>query len=119
MKQRQFKKVVLVFIVLFSFVLVVGIGGVFSSRTIAQDNKEISLNKVQGTVLSIKIGASARGAIEVKSAKTGKTYTFRVGKNTTYYPRRYPSFGETVRVSYINHRGELKATLVEIMESLR
>jgi len=118
MKQIEFKKAVLVLIVLFSFVLA-GICGVFSSRTIAQDNKEISLNKVQGTVLSIKIGASARGAIEVKSAKTGKTYTFRVGKNTTYYPRRYPSFGETVRVSYINHRGELKATLVEIMESLR
>jgi hypothetical protein len=118
MKQIQFKKAMPIFIVISSFVLV-GIGGVFSPGTIAQGNKEIGLNKVQGMVLSIKIGAYARGVIEVKSAQTGKTYTFYVGKNTTYNPLRYPAFGETVRVNYINDRGKLKATLVEIIESLR
>jgi hypothetical protein len=118
MKRKSFKKAMLILMVIFVFMLV-GIGGVFSPSTTAQGNKEIGLNKVQGIVLSIKIGASARGVIEVKSAQTGKTYTFNVGKNTTYSPRRYPAFGETVRVNYINHRGKLKATLVEIMESLR
>jgi hypothetical protein len=119
MKRKPFKKAMLVFIVISSFVLVVGIGGIFSPGTIAQGNKEIGLNKVQGIVLSIKIGAFARGVIDVKSAKTGKTYTFYVGKNTTYNPPRYPAFGETVRVNYINDRGKLKATLVEIIESLK
>jgi hypothetical protein len=118
MKRKSFKKAILILVVIFAFMFV-GMGTVFSPSTIAQGNKEIGLNRVQGMVLSIKIGAFARGVIEVKSANTGKTYTFYVGKNTTYTPPRYPAFGETVRVNYINDRGRLKATLVEIIERLK
>jgi hypothetical protein len=115
MKRKQCKKAVLVFIVIFSFMLV-GIGGVFSSSAIA---KEIGPNEVQGKVLSIRIGAFARGIIDVKSDRTGTTYTFYVGKNTMYNPPRYPAVGETIKVRYINDRGRLKATSVEIIEGLK
>ncbi len=106
----------LVFMVIFAFVLV-GIGSVFSPITIARDNKEIGPNAVQGKVLSIQTGAFARGIITVKSNQTGETYTFYVGKKTTYNPHRYPAVGETVKVTYINDRGKLKATGVEIIAS--
>lgn len=116
MQRIPFKKAMLVYVVIFSLVLVVS-GGVFSPITIAKGNKEIGPNEVQGKVLSIKTGAFARGVIDVKSDQTGETYTFYVGKNTTYNPSRYPAVGETVKVRYINDRGRLKATLVEIIAS--
>jgi hypothetical protein len=103
----------LVLMVIFSLALV-GIGGVFSSITIAK-GKEIGPNEVQGKVLNIVTNVFHRGTIEVKSDQTGETYTFYVGSMTAYYPRRYPATGETIRVLYINDRGYLKATRVEIV----
>jgi hypothetical protein len=116
MKSKSFKKAVLVVMAVFFTVLVVS-GGIFSTVTIAKDNKEIGRNVVQGKVLSIKTGAFARGVIEVKSDRTGEVYTFYVGKKTTYNPQRYPAVGETVKVNYINDRRRLKATKVEIVAS--
>jgi hypothetical protein len=118
MKNQSFKHAMLVSMVIF-FAALVGINGVFSPIAMAKDNKEIGPNTVQGKVLSIQTGAFARGIIVVKSDQTGETYTFYVGKNTTYNPYRYPVVGETIKVTYINDRGRLKATLVEIIESAK
>jgi hypothetical protein len=117
MKSMSFKKAVLVVMVVFFTVLVVG--GIFSSVAIAKGDKEIGPNVVQGKVLSIKTGSFARGVITVKSSRTGEVYTFYVGKKTTYNPQRYPAVGETVKVNYINDRGRLKATSVEVIASPR
>jgi len=116
MKRKAFKQMMLVFMVLF-FVLVV-IGGVFSHLTIAKEDNEIGPNAVQGKVLSIRTHAFGRGAIEVQSDLTERIYLFYVGRNTVYTPHRYPAVGETIKVHYLNDRGQLKATRVEIIESL-
>jgi len=118
MKWKPCKKVMLVFMVIF-FVLVL-IGGGFSSITIAKENKEIGPNAVQRKVLSIQTHAFGRpGIIVVKSDQIEESYTFLVGINTAYVPHRYPAVGETIKVSYINDRGQLKATRVEIIQSLK
>ena len=114
MKRKAFKKTMLIFMALL-FVLVVI--GVFSPPTIAKEDKEIGPNAVQGKVLSIQTHLFGRGAIEVQSDLTEKIYLFYVGRNTVYTPRRYPAVGETIKVHYINDRGQLKATRVEIIES--
>ena len=78
---------------------------------------EIGPNQVQGKVTSIYTNVFRKGTMVVKSDKTGKTYTFYLGRRTIYIPHRYPSTEETVKVSYINDRGFLKATRVEIIQS--
>ena len=110
---RQYKKRLVVLTVIISLALA-GIGGVFVPITMAK-GKEIGPNEVQGKVLSIQTNALRRGTIEVKSEQTAKVYTFYVGSRTDYYPRRYPAIGETIRVLYIDDRGYLKATRVEIV----
>lgn len=115
MEWKPHKKVILVFMVIF-FVFV-SIGGVFSPITIAQEKKEIGPNEVQGKVISIQTHPFGRGVIAVKSDQTGEDYTFYVGIDTVYNPHRYPAVGETIKVNYINDRGKLKATLVEIITS--
>jgi len=117
MKRKPYKKAMLVFMVIF-FVLV-GLGD-FSPVAIAKDNEEIGPNAVQGKVLSIQTHPFGRpGIIVLKSDQTEESYTFLVGINTAYVPHRYPAVGETIKVSYINDRGQLKATRVEIIESLK
>jgi hypothetical protein len=88
--------------------------GLFSSITVAKE-KEIGPNEVKGKVVSIETNVFRKGVIVVKSDQTGQNYTFYVGNRTEYYPRRYPYVGETVRIHYINDRGYLKATQVEIV----
>ncbi len=116
MHWKLYKKTILVFIIIL-FSVLAGIGGFFSPLTIAK-GKEIGPNEVQGKVLSIQTNALRRGTVEVKSGQTEKVYTFYLGSRTEYYPRRYPTIGETVKVLYINDRGYLKATRVEITTSL-
>jgi hypothetical protein len=117
MKRKPCKKTMLVFMVIF---FVLAISGVFSSITIAKENKEIGPNEVQGKVLSIETHPFGRpGIIVVKSDLTEVDYTFYVGVSTVYVPHRYPAVGETIKVSYINDRGLLKATRVEIIASLK
>ncbi|MCJ7663889.1 MAG: hypothetical protein MUO24_06575 [Desulfobacterales bacterium] len=116
MKWKPHIKAMLVFMVIF-FVLV-GIGGVFSPITLAKDNKEIGPNDVQGKVLSIRTKLLGRGTIEVKSDLTEKVYMFYVGMDTVYNPNRYPAVGETIKVTYFNDQGKLKAARVQIIESL-
>ena len=74
---------------------------------------EIARNAVYGKVTSINVGP-ARKAIRVKSFNTGKVYTFYVGWRTKFYPDRWPSSGERVKVYYLYDRGYLKATRVYI-----
>jgi hypothetical protein len=114
MKWKPHKKAMLVFMVIF-FVLV-GIGGVFSPITLAEDNKEIGPNDVQGKVLSIRTKLLGRGTIEVKSDLTEKVYMFYVGMDTVYSPNRYPAVGETIKVTYFNDQGKLKAVRVQIIK---
>jgi hypothetical protein len=113
MHGRQQSKRLVVLAVIISLALA-GISGVFASLAIAA-GKEIGPNEVQGKVLSIQTNVFRRGTIEVKSDQTGKDYTFYVGSSTAYYPRRYPTIGETIRVLYIDDRGYLKATRVEVV----
>jgi hypothetical protein len=116
MRGRQYKKRLVVLAVIISLALA-SIGGVFAPLAVAT-GKEIGPNEVQGKVLSVQGHGFGRGTIEVKSDQTGKAYTFYVGRNTAYYPRRYPTSGETIRVLYIDDRGYLKATRVEIVTSV-
>jgi len=113
MNGKNYKKTALVFVVVISLVLV-GMSGMFAPISMA-NAKELGPNTVQGKVLSIQTNAWRRGTIEVKSNHTGRIYTFYVGSRTDYYPYRYPYIGETIRVHYINDRGYLKATRVEIL----
>ena len=117
MKRKPLKKAIPVFMVIF-FVLV-GIAGFFSSSTIAKENREIGRNDVQGKVLSIRTNLFGRGTIEVKSDFSEKVYMFYVGMDTVYNPDRYPAVGETIKVTYFNDRGQLKAARVQIIESLK
>lgn len=114
MQWRQYKNI----LVVFSVILAVAFAGIglFSSVAGAK-NQEIGPNEVKGKVLAVQGHGFGRGTIEVKSNQTAKVYTFYVGSRTAYYPHRYPSVGETVRVHYVNDRGYLKATRVEIIFS--
>jgi hypothetical protein len=117
MKRQPFKKAMLVFVAIF-FVLV-GIAAFFSSGTVAKESREIGRNDVQGKVLSIRTNLFGRGMIEVKSDQTEKVYMFYVGMNTVYNPQRYPAVGETIKVTYSDDRGQLKAARVVIIQSLQ
>ena len=109
------KKIISVIIAIF---FLVGMGSTFFPAKLAwAEEKEIGPNEVQGKVISIYTNVFRKGTIVVKSDQTGKTYTFYVGRKTVYVPWRYPSIEETVKVSYINDRGFLKATRVEIIQS--
>jgi len=117
MKWKPHKKAMPVFMVIF-FVLV-GIGGVFSSITVAKESREIGRNDVQGKVLSIRTNLFGSGTIEVKSDLTEKVYMFYVGMDTVYNPQRHPAVGETIKVTYFNDREKLKAARVVIVVSLK
>jgi hypothetical protein len=117
MKRKPCKKVMLVCLVI--FLMLGGISGVFSPLAIAQDKREISRNDVQGKVLLTKINIFLRGVIEVKSDLTDKVYMFYVGMDTVYIPDRFPIVGETIKVTYFNEEGKLKAARVQIIKVLR
>jgi hypothetical protein len=105
------KKILLV-IVTILFLVEMG-SAPFPAKFAFAKDKEIGPNQVQGKVTQFHTRVR-KGTIAVKSDQTGKPYTFYVGWNTIYTPR-YPAIGETVKVSYINDRGFLKATQVEIV----
>ena len=66
-----------------------------------------------GTVVAIQGGA--RKWLEVRSDTDGVTFNLRIGRNTVYYPYRYPKIGERVRVLYITEKGVHIATKVSIL----
>jgi hypothetical protein len=41
-----------------------------------------------------------------------------VGMNTVYNPQRYPAVGETIKVTFSDDQGKLKAARVQIIQSL-
>jgi hypothetical protein len=71
--------------------------------------EEIGPNAIFGKVVS-----ATKRIITMQSLNTGKEYTIYVGYRTNYIPRRYPLVGEKIKVLYIDDRGYLKATQVEI-----
>ena len=87
----------------------------FPAKFALAKDKEIGPNQVQGKVTQFHTKFK-KGTIVVKSDQTGKTYTFYVGWNTIYTPR-YPGIGETIKVTYFNDRGFLKATRVDLVPS--
>ena len=107
--------VALVGIIAIIILVGMGISGTFPTIKFAHAD-EIGPNMVQGKVVSIYTNVFRKGTMVVKSDKTGKTYTFYLGRRTLYVPHRYPTVEETVKVSYINDRGFLKATQVEIIQ---
>jgi hypothetical protein len=74
-----------------------------------QGTAEIGTKAIYGKVLSAQ-----RGSITIQGIPEGKTYTVYVGRRTIYEPRRYPAVGERVKVLYIDDRGYMKATQVQI-----
>jgi hypothetical protein len=112
---RKVRRMRILVLIMIFFLAGTGIGTIFSPIKIAQAG-EIGPNEVQGKVLSIQTNVMRRGTLVVKSDRTGKTYTFYLGWRTIYYPHRYPNIGETVKVLYVNDRGVLKVTRVEIIQ---
>ncbi len=65
-----------------------------------------------GTVVAIEGGA--RKWLEVKNDTDGEVVKFRIGRNTTYVPQRFPGIGEKVRILYFTDKGVNIATKVLI-----
>ncbi len=92
----------------------VGIGSIVLSPLTVANARTATIYVSIGKVVAIETNAFRRGFMDVKSNRTGEIYKFYLGNRTAYYPHRYPSIGETVKVHYYNDRGYLKATRVEI-----
>jgi len=75
---------------------------------------ETASNAVYGEVIASHIRATRRGIITVRSLHTGAVYTFFVGWNTSYHPRRHPIVGELVKAYYHYDEDLMKATQVII-----
>jgi hypothetical protein len=70
---------------------------------------ETGTNVLYGQVLSVQ-----RGSITIQSLTDRKEYTLYVGRRTSYSPQRYPLVGEKIKVLYIEDRGYMKATQVQM-----
>ena len=106
------KNILVIVTILFLAGMIMG-SAFFPAEVAWSKDEEIGPNQVQGKVTQFSTRAR-KGTIVVKSDQTGKTYTFYVGWNTIYTPR-YPGIGETIKVTYFNDRGFLKATRVDVV----
>lgn len=70
---------------------------------------EIGTTAIYGKVISLQ-----RGSITIQTLAERREYTVYVGHRTRYDPPRYPAIGEKIKVLYINDRGSMKATQVQI-----
>lgn len=68
------------------------------------------------TGIVVGIEGGARKWLEVKSETDGITVNFRIGRNTTYVPQRYPNVGEKVRILYFVDKGVNVASKVLIFK---
>jgi hypothetical protein len=85
------------------------LGAELTARQPDTARTETATKAIYGKVLSLQ-----RGSITIQSIPEGKTYTVYVGRRTIYEPRRYPAIGEKVKALYIDDRGYMKATEVQI-----
>jgi hypothetical protein len=85
------------------------LGAELTPRQPSTGAAEIGANAVYGRVISTQ-----RGSITIQSIPDGKTYTVYVGRRTNYSPRRNPALGEKIKVLYIDDRGSMKATQVQM-----
>jgi hypothetical protein len=114
MKLKPHNKAMLVFMVI--FLALVCAGGFFSPSALAKGDRELGPNDVQGKVLSIRTNIFGRGVIEVRSDLTEKVYMFYVGMETEFSSDYYPAVGDTIKVTYYDDRGKLKAVRVQIVK---
>jgi hypothetical protein len=110
---KRYKKAAVSLIVVLAVMISV-IGSAVLSSPIVANARTATVYVSIGKVVAIQTNVARRGIMDVKSNRTGGVYRFYLGNRTAYYPRRYPSIGETVKVHYYNDRGYLKATSVEI-----
>jgi len=75
----------------------------------SKDTAETGANVIYGQVISLQ-----RGSITIQSLTDRKAYTLYVGRRTNYSPLRYPTVGDKVKVLYIDDRGYMKATQVQM-----
>ena len=113
MDGKRYKKLAVSLIVVIAVVISV-IGSAVLSSPIVANARGATIYVSVGKVVAIQTNVARRGIMEVKSNRTGEVYRFYLGNRTAYYPHRYPSIGETVKVHYYTDRGYLKATSVEI-----
>ncbi len=85
------------------------LGAELTPRPSRRGEADIAQKAIYGKVTSFQ-----RGSITIQTIPEGKAYTVYVGRRTNYEPRRYPAIGEKVKVLYIDDRGSMKATQVEI-----
>jgi hypothetical protein len=85
------------------------LGAKLTPGQLSKRTEEVGANVIYGQVISLQ-----RGSITIQSLTDGKAYTLYVGRRTNYSPRRYPSVGEKVKVLYIDDRGYMKATQVQM-----
>jgi hypothetical protein len=113
MESKVYKKAVLCFMAILALLLVGTGDAVLSPLTVA-NARTATIYVSVGKVVAIQTNVARRGIMDVKSNRTGAVNRFYLGNRTAYYPHRYPSIGETVKVHYYDDRGYLKATSVEI-----
>jgi hypothetical protein len=85
------------------------LGAELTPGQLSKRSEESGTNVVYGKVISLQ-----RGSITIQSLTDGKAYTLYVGWRTNYSPRRYPSVGEKIKVLYIDDRGYMRATQVQM-----
>lgn len=79
---------------------------IYAGPSIAQEKLVMT-----GIVKNVERGL----VMDVENEKDKSLVSFRIGRKTTYVPRRYPIPGEKVQVEYLPHRGSFVAFTVTIL----
>jgi hypothetical protein len=90
----------------FMFALVAVVFLLYAWPSMAQEKLVMT-----GIVKSVERGLT----MDVENDKDKSMISFRIGRKTTYIPRRYPIPGEKVQVEYLPHRGNFVAFTVTIL----
>ncbi len=87
------------------------LGAELIARPPSKGGAEIGVKAVYGKVIFLQ-----RGSITIQTLSDRKEYSVYVGHRTRYEPRRYPAIGDKIKVLYIEDRGQMKATQIEIQQ---
>jgi len=96
---KGFKKILILILITVLFLL-------YAGPSIGQEKLVMT-----GIVKSVERGL----VMDVENDKDKSLVSFRIGRKTTYVPRRYPIPGEKVQVEYLPHRGNFVAFTVTIL----
>ncbi|MBM4340335.1 MAG: hypothetical protein FJ110_12415 [Deltaproteobacteria bacterium] len=97
--KKGFKRVLMFALVTVLFLL-------YAGPSVAQEKLVMT-----GIVKSVERGL----VMDVENEKDKSLISFRIGRKTTYIPRRYPIPGEKVKVEYLPGRGNFVAFTVTIL----